>query len=80
MTRRKPITLIEKRACAVVIGLMLTTLFSSAVNAQQPPRKGCVAVAKREYDSAKKEKLLRNRYGMYVRTSRLLRRYYWYCR
>jgi hypothetical protein len=75
----KFIALIENGACAAVIGLMLIAVPSSSVNAEQPPRTGCVAVSKHEYASAKKEKLLRNRYGTYVRTGRLWRRYYWYC-
>ena len=75
----KFIALIENGACTAVIGLMLIAVPSSSVNAEQPPRKGCAAVSKHEYDSAKKEKLLRNRYGTYVRTGQLWRRYYWYC-
>jgi hypothetical protein len=79
MNLGKLIALIENGARTAVIGLMLIAVPSSSVNAEQPPRKGCVAVSKHEYDSAKKEKLLRNRYGTYVRTGRLWRRYYWYC-
>jgi hypothetical protein len=62
-----------------VIGLVLIALPSSPVNAQQPPQAGCVAVSKIEYDSAKKQYLLSNRFGVYVRTGRFFRRYYWYC-
>ena len=80
MRREKLIALIENRACTAVIGLTLIAFPSSPVNAeQQPPRKGCIAVSKMEYDRAKREKLLRNRNGAYVRTGRLWRRYYWYC-
>jgi hypothetical protein len=79
MKRREFIGLIENRTCTVVIGLMLIALPSSSVNAQQPPRKGCVAVSTIEYNSAKREKLLRNSNGTYVRTGRILRRYYWFC-
>jgi len=79
MQRREFIGLIENGACTVVIGLMLIALSSSSVNAQQPPRNGCVAVSKIEYYSAKRQNLLRNRLGTYVRTGHLLRRYYWYC-
>jgi hypothetical protein len=75
------IGLIKNGARATAIGLMLIAFYSSSVNAQQPPFKGCVAVSKSEYNSAKKKKLLRTRFGSYVRTGRLLRRhYYWYCR
>ena len=79
MRREKLVALIENAACTAVIGLMLIVFPFSSVNAEQPPRKGCVAVDKREYDAAKREKLLRDRYGTYVRTGRLWRRYYWYC-
>ena len=80
MKRGKLIALIENGACTAAIGLMLIAFLPSTVNAEQPPRKGCVAVSKNEYGSAKREKLLRNRYGTYVRTGRLWRRHYWYCR
>ncbi len=80
MRRGNLIALIESGACSVVIGLTLMAFTLSSVNAEEPPRKGCVAVDKREYDAAKREKLLRDRYGAYVRTGRLWRRYYWYCR
>ena len=82
MTRDKRITLIENGACTVLIGLMLTTFSSSAssaANAEQPPPKGCAPVSKSEYDSAKRQNLLRTRFTRYVRTGRLLKRYYWYC-
>jgi hypothetical protein len=77
---KKPITLIENGACIAVIGLMLIAFPSSSVNAEQPPHKGCVGVSKDAYQIAKKKKLLRTRFGTYVRTGRLWHRYYWYCR
>jgi hypothetical protein len=55
------------------------SFFSSSVSAQQPPREGCRAVSKIEYDSAQRNHLLRTRFGMYERTGRVLRRKYWYC-
>jgi hypothetical protein len=67
-------------ACTCAIGLMLSAFPFSSVNAEQLPRTGCVAVSKQEYDSAKKQKLLRSRFSTYVRTGRLGDRYYWYCR
>ena len=79
MKRRKLIALVENGACAAVIGLALIAFPISSAKAQQPPRTGCVAFSKSEYDSAKRQKLLRNRYGTYVRTGRPLRRFYWYC-
>jgi hypothetical protein len=79
MRRREVIRLIENGACTVAIGLMPIVLPNSPVNAQEPPRNRCVTVPKIEYDSAKKENLLRNRNGAYIRTGRIWRRYYWYC-
>jgi hypothetical protein len=79
MKRREFLTLIESGAYIAVIGLMVIAFPSTSVNAQQAPRKGCVAIDKREYDSAKREKMLRTELGAYVRTGRLWRRYYWYC-
>ncbi|HEY0223377.1 MAG TPA: hypothetical protein VGC38_02570 [Pseudolabrys sp.] len=65
-------------ACAAAIGLMVMALPPPA-RAQQPPQRGCLAVAKSEYDSAKQKNLLRSRFGNYVRTGRPFRRAYWYC-
>ena len=63
-----------------VAAAMLIALSASPVNAQQPPASGCRAASKIEYDSAKREYLLRNKFGAYVRTGHIWRRYYWYCR
>src|SRR5262245_17189181 len=38
-----------------------------ALHAEQPPDRGCVAISKGEYQGAKKKKLLRARFGTYVR-------------
>jgi hypothetical protein len=80
MKRGKLIALIENGACAAVIGLALMAFSTSSAKAQQPPRTGCVAVSKSEYASANRQKLLRIRYGAYVRTGRPLRGFFWYCR
>jgi hypothetical protein len=77
MKRRNLIALVG--ACICAIGLMLTAFPFSSGNAQQSPRMGCVAVSKQEYDSAKRQNLLRTRFSSYVRTGRLGRRHYWYC-
>ena len=61
-------------ACLVVA----RPLPANAQQAPQPPWAGCYEVDKREYVSAKKQKLLHGR-GTYVRTGRPLRRHYWYC-
>jgi hypothetical protein len=68
-------------AVPIAVAALLVLAFSVSANAEQtpqPPWNGCYAVDKREYASAKKQKLLHGR-GTYVRTGRLLRRYYWYC-
>jgi len=64
---------------AVLIGLMLIPFLSSPLNAEQPAPKGCLAVYKSEYDSAKRQRLLRTRFTAYVRTGGLLKHHYWYC-
>lgn len=61
-----------------VIAAIFSLLCSSA-NAVQPPSDHCRAASKIEYDGARKQFLLRNRYGAYVRTGRIWRRHYWYC-
>ena len=61
MQRRNLIVLIG--ACA--IGLMLAAFPGPSVNADQPPRPGCVSVVKQEYDSAKRQNLLQNRFSSY---------------
>lgn len=85
MKRRRLIEFFANAACTAMIGLMLVVLGSSSAtakseSAQQPPRKGCVSVTKGEYDGAKRQRLLRNSYGSYVRTGWLWQRRYWYCR
>ncbi len=79
MKQRKLIALFANRMFAAVIGWMLTANPASSANAQQPPREGCRAVSKIEYDSAKREYLLHGRFGSYVRTGHFWRHYYWYC-
>ena len=69
---------------AAAVGTLVFTaailvLPCSSANAVQPPSDHCRAASKIEYDSAKKQFLLRNRFGAYVRTGRIWRRHYWYC-
>jgi hypothetical protein len=45
-----------------------------------PPDTGCVAVSKSEYQGAARKALLVSRFGSYLRTGRLGRYAYWYCR
>jgi hypothetical protein len=77
MKRKNLIALVSTCTCA--LGLMLIAFLAPSVNAKQPPREGCVAVSKQEYDSANRQKLLHSRFSTYARTGRLGRRYYWYC-
>jgi len=63
-------------------GIALATLLAlsaSAAKAQQPPAASCRKASKVEYDSAKENYLLRNKFGAYVRTGSIWQRYYWYC-
>jgi hypothetical protein len=68
---------------SVLFLLSIATSFiassSSSVNAK-PPETGCVAVSKGEYQGAYRKKLVRTRFGTYVRMGRLGQRSYWYCR
>jgi hypothetical protein len=61
-----------------LIAAMLA-LSSLSANAAQTPSDQCRAVSKIEYGSAKKQFLLHNRFGTYVRTGRIWRHHYWYC-
>jgi len=64
-------------ACA--IELLLSPLVVPSAHAQGTPQSNCVSVSRDEYLSAKQQKMLRARFGSYVRTGRPGRRYYWYC-
>ena len=64
---------------AVVGGLMFGWLPASPARSQQAPRPNCVAVTKQEYNNARKSKLQQQRFGEYVRTGRVLKRFYWFC-
>lgn len=67
---------IARTLTAVVATL---AFFGSSANAVQAPADHCRPASKIEYDNAKKQFLLRNRFGAYVRTGRIWRRQYWYC-
>ncbi len=67
-------------ASVTLVPALILAAFLSSVKAQQPLQGGCVTVPKIQYDSAKKQYLLRSRFGMYVRTGGIFRRHYWYCR
>jgi hypothetical protein len=67
-------------AALCAMGLLVAAFSSPSAKAQQPPNQGCVAVSQQEYDSAKRQKLLRTRFSAYIRTGRIGRRFYWYCR
>lgn len=70
--------LLDKRACIPAIGVLLS-ISTSSLLAAQPPREGCRAVSKIEYNSAKNQYLLISRFRRYVRTGRFWRHYYWQC-
>jgi hypothetical protein len=65
-------------AAFVIIGVLATALLPLPSNAQQRPAERCVSVSKTEYDSVRKASL-NNRFGTYLRTGAMFRRYYWYC-
>jgi hypothetical protein len=66
-------------ACIFAAALILIAFPGASKSAEEPPAQGCQAVTKQEYDSAKKQQLLRTRYSTYVRTGGIGRRRYWYC-
>jgi len=70
----------KRAAAGGAIALVLSVFPYASANAAKPPYEGCVAVAKQEYNAAKKQHLLRTRFTQYVRTGLPGRRQYWYCR
>lgn len=79
MERTGIVTKFERWAAAAMMVAPLIVLASSSAPAQPAPRPGCVAVTKQEYNNARKSKLQQQRFGEYVRTGRVLRRFYWFC-
>jgi hypothetical protein len=61
------------------VAAMLIAASASSAEAQQAPWEGCRPVSKFEYNSAKREYLLKTRVGRYIRTGDVWRRHYWYC-
>ena len=59
---------VKRSAAAGAIVLLLSLLPHQPASAAKPPYGSCVAVTKQEYDSAKKQHMLRTRYTEYVRT------------
>ena len=70
-------SMVTARSFAVVAAIL--ALLCSAANAVQPPSDRCRVAYKIEYDIAKKQFLLHNRFGAYVRTGHVWHRHYWYC-
>lgn len=68
----------KKRNLALAAVVLLLCPVLSA-HAQQAPRAGCVAVTKQEYNNARKTRLQQQRFGEYIRTGRVLKRFYWFC-
>lgn len=67
-------------AATATVAAVLATFPASVIRAApQQPNDRCRAASKLEYNSARKQFLLRSRFGMYVRTGWAWRRRYWYC-
>jgi len=66
-------------ATVAVAGVMLMVASSPWAVAQQAPRPNCVPVSKQEYNNARKSRLQQQRFGEYIRTGRVLKRFYWFC-
>jgi hypothetical protein len=64
---------------ATIVAIVILFSASASNAAPQPPNDRCRPASKLEYNSARKQYLLRSRFGMYVRTGWALRRHYWYC-
>jgi hypothetical protein len=79
MKRRKQIAVVAGLAWSCTIGFMLIACQASSARAEQTPPKRCASIAKQEYDAARRQNMLRSRYGDYVRTGGIGRRQYWYC-
>jgi hypothetical protein len=77
MKRQKQIVVMLGWSCTV--GLMQIACQASSARAEQAPPKRCSSIAKQEYDAARRQNMLRSRYGDYVRTGGIGRRQYWYC-
>ena len=67
-------------AAGGALALVLSALICTPASAAKPPYGNCIAVTKQEYESAKRQHMLRTRYTQYVRTGLPGRRQYWYCR
>jgi hypothetical protein len=71
---------LNARPRALMFAVSVVVLSSVSAQAEQAPFKDCRPVSKIEYDSAKQQYLLRQRFGFYVRTGSIWRRQFWYCR
>jgi hypothetical protein len=77
---RRATSAVARAAVLASTATILTLISATTVNAAAaPPNSQCRPASKVEYNSAKKQFLLRNRFGMYVRTGWVWRRHYWYC-
>ena len=61
----------------VITGSLLAS--ASAIAKPLPPKEGCRAISKIEYNAAKREYLLTSRVRVYIRTGPFWRRHYWHC-
>lgn len=76
MTQREFTT--KPQSIMTVAAILLAAVALPAA-ARQAPRANCVAVTKQEYNSARKTRLQQHRFGEYLRTGRVLKRFYWFC-
>jgi hypothetical protein len=77
----KPAARFADTPCIAGIGALALVLSAASARAQpQPPSDRCRPASKIEYNAAKAQFLLTNRFGFYQRTGHVWRRFYWYCR
>jgi hypothetical protein len=64
---------------SLVLAATVIALGLAPAKAAPAPANGCRPASKVEYEAAKHQFLLVNRFGSYVRTGRFWHRSYWYC-
>jgi hypothetical protein len=72
-------TIGQTSASVAVIATVSLFACSSVIAKPLPPKEGCRAVSRLEYNTAKKENVITSKGGRYVRTGPFWRRYYWHC-
>jgi hypothetical protein len=64
---------------SLMLAAMVMALAAPPARAQPAPSARCRPASKLEYQAAKQQFLLVNRFGSYVRTGRFWHHFYWYC-